>query len=65
MTDLRRYGQSSTSVNPAIVDSEHEAQTMAGQSKKVHLVCCLNCRSELWGYPEKCPYCLRPLPPRR
>jgi hypothetical protein len=42
-----------------------EDQSLFGMGKQAHLVCCLNCKSELWGHPEKCPYCLRPIPPRR
>jgi hypothetical protein len=36
-----------------------------GQGNKVKLLCCLNCKSELWGHPARCPNCLRQQPPRR
>jgi len=41
-----------------------DERDLFGTAKKVHLLCCLNCKSDLWGYPERCPFCLRPLPPR-
>jgi hypothetical protein len=35
-----------------------------GEGNKVKLLCCLTCKSELWGHPDRCPFCLRPLPQR-
>ena len=41
-----------------------EERSLFGTGEKVRLLCCLNCKSELWGHPDRCPFCLRPLPPR-
>jgi hypothetical protein len=38
--------------------------TVFGNGKKAILLCCLNCRSELWGHPTQCPFCMQPLPRR-
>jgi len=35
-----------------------------GNGKKASLICCLYCKSDVWGHPATCPFCLNELPPR-
>jgi hypothetical protein len=53
-----------TEAEPLPVGLDGDDSLVSGRSKKVHLVCCLNCKSEVWGHPSRCPYCLILLPPR-
>jgi hypothetical protein len=51
-----------------VVDPVHDLTTedllVFGDGNKAKLLCFLTCKSELWGHPERCPFCMQPLPRR-